>query len=665
MRMGQGALPHGVCTLPEITHSLFGHDGVLMKRVRLAVRRECCQLLRVETYNLRTTVNIRTRGPQNTLRKRRRQPDDIQFEIIGCVQQFMVLSRRPPEQSVGANPKHPLADSKARTASRYQIQFWVSMKMSGPAGRGLVSPNLAARIANRWKGLMDDASHSSRLAEKWLVTASKTDSESPNGHYRLDTMITELRRPPHTRGKGLSGKRLCRNFAHEMRCFYQLRCHCADNRRRQPRLAPLIGEANDMVPIRPFLLSIVPCVATVWLSGCGGESPVSSGSGGAAANGGSQNRGSTATSVSSGGRLNASGANGASSGGSLAAGGYDTIAGAASTGGAAALGGNSAIGGTKAAGGAVTGGTTTGGTNATAGSKGTGGAATGGTNATGGVKATGGTAPGGTSATGGTTASGGTAPGGMSAAGGTEATGGAATGGTKATGGTGATGGSTSSANCSGAPLTGGTTYTSNSYGNVGNGYVYQYWSSGIGSATMTVFGVGAAFSASWNNVGDFLARVGLAWNSTQTYTQLGTVSADYAYTKTGNAGTFSFIGIYGWSVNPMHEYYIVDDWFGSGPPTGGGTLVGSLVVDGGTYDVYQHTQVNQPDVTGSSSTFVQFFSIRQTPRQCGHISISQHYAKWASLGLTLGNMVEAKLLVEVGGGTGSINFTAATVTAQ
>ena len=179
----------------------------------------------------------------------------------------------------------------------------------------------------------------------------------------------------------------------------------------------------------------------------------------------------------------------------------------------------------------------------------------------------------------------------------------------------------------------------------------------------MTVFGVGAAFSASWSNVADFLARVGLVWNSTQTYTQIGTISADYAYTKTGSAGTFSFIGIYGWSVNPMREYYIVDDWFGSGPPTGGGTLMGTLAVDGGTYNVYQHTQVNQPDITGGSSTFVQFFSIRQTPRQCGHISISQHFAKWTSLGLILGSMVEAQLLVEVGGGTGSINFTTATVT--
>jgi hypothetical protein len=181
----------------------------------------------------------------------------------------------------------------------------------------------------------------------------------------------------------------------------------------------------------------------------------------------------------------------------------------------------------------------------------------------------------------------------------------------------------------------------------------------------MTVAGVDAKFSATWNNPTDFLSRVGLTWSSTQTFDQLGTISADYAHTKTGSAG-YSFIGIYGWSVNPIVEYYIVEDWYGSPPTADGGTKMGTFTVDGGSYDIYQHTQVNQPSVTGANATFPQFYSIRQTARQCGHISITAHYKEWASLGLTLGKMEEAKILVEVGdGSSGSITFTAATITAQ
>ena len=179
----------------------------------------------------------------------------------------------------------------------------------------------------------------------------------------------------------------------------------------------------------------------------------------------------------------------------------------------------------------------------------------------------------------------------------------------------------------------------------------------------MTIYDAAAQFSAKWNNDGDFLARVGLGWGSTQTYTQIGTITATFAETKTGSAGGYSYIGIYGWSENPLHEYYIVEDWFGGGgSPNPGGTKVGTITVDGGTYNVYQHTQVNQPAITGGNATFVQFFSVRQTARTCGTISISEHFAQWATMGMQLGNMEEARILVEAGGGTGSIDFTTATV---
>ena len=286
---------------------------------------------------------------------------------------------------------------------------------------------------------------------------------------------------------------------------------------------------------------------------------------------------------------------------------------------------------------------------------------TGGTNATGGggTGNTGNTAAGGAS-TGGTS-TGGTSTGGASIGG--ASIGGAGSGGKAGAGGAGT--GGTASGCTMGTTHTGGTQHCSNSQGNLSNGYSYQLWSNGVGSGCMTPYGGDAAFKANWSNVGDFLARVGLGWNSSQTYDQLGTIAADFAYTKTGSGGGFSFIGIYGWSVNPLVEYYIVEDWYGSGPPTGGGTKKGSFTVDGGTYNVYTHTQTNQPSITGSNATFPQFFSVRQTARQCGHISITEHFKQWASLGMTLGKMEEARILVEVGGGTGSIDFTTAAITAH
>ena len=218
--------------------------------------------------------------------------------------------------------------------------------------------------------------------------------------------------------------------------------------------------------------------------------------------------------------------------------------------------------------------------------------------------------------------------------------------------------------------MTGGQQYCSNIKGNSAGGYSYELWAEGTGSGCMTVAGVDARFKATWTNVEDFLARVGLAFDQTKTPAQIGTISADFAQTKTGGTAGLVYIGIYGWTVDPLREYYILDDW-GTTMPAGiasDGTPrdhVGTITVDGGTYEVWKKTRTNKPAITGDNKTFDQYFSIRQTARQCGHISISEHFSQWNNLGLPLGKLYEAKLLVEAQDSTGTVDFTKATVTVR
>jgi hypothetical protein len=216
-------------------------------------------------------------------------------------------------------------------------------------------------------------------------------------------------------------------------------------------------------------------------------------------------------------------------------------------------------------------------------------------------------------------------------------------------------------------PLTGGTKYCASTTGTLSDGVAYSVWlsDSTTGTNCGTFYNVGAAFKAQWNMAwgGDLLTRAGLSWNSDKTYDQLGTVSADYAYTKTGISNANVYTGTYGWSVSPLVEFYIVEEWIGFNPGSNA-TKKGTFTLDGGTYDVYTHTQTNQPSIQGTA-TFQQFFSVRQSARQCGHISISEHFREWSSLGMTLGKMFEAKLLVEAMGGSGTIDFTKATVVAN
>ena len=192
--------------------------------------------------------------------------------------------------------------------------------------------------------------------------------------------------------------------------------------------------------------------------------------------------------------------------------------------------------------------------------------------------------------------------------------------------------------------------------GNIGNsGYHYEIWYQG-GNNSMTYYNDGT-FSAEWNGSNDFLARVGFKYNSSQTHDQIGYFTADYKFTKSGNAA-YSYIGIYGWTQNPLVEYYIVDDWFTKPSTSYLGTKKGEITVDGDTYDIYTYTRVNQPSIEGTS-TFPQFFSVRRNARQCGHIDITAHFKKWGEVGLKLGKMYEVKVLAEAGGGaTGKIDFT-------
>jgi len=220
--------------------------------------------------------------------------------------------------------------------------------------------------------------------------------------------------------------------------------------------------------------------------------------------------------------------------------------------------------------------------------------------------------------------------------------------------------------------LSGGITYNGNSGGYKrlpGSPYYYEMWAASGDNNKLTWYGPdqggGAAFRAEWNNANVFLGRVGYTWNEGKPYTAYKNVFCDFSFHRSANgtAGGTSYIGIYGWSKKPLIEWYIVDDWYGDGiigPAKIGGNAVkkGEFTVDGATYFIYQATRVNQPSIEGTT-TFPQYFSVRQTRRQCGTISITEHFKEWEKIGMLLGaNMYEAKFLIEAGGGTGWFDAT-------
>ncbi|MCL2759430.1 MAG: glycoside hydrolase family 11 protein [Treponema sp.] len=196
--------------------------------------------------------------------------------------------------------------------------------------------------------------------------------------------------------------------------------------------------------------------------------------------------------------------------------------------------------------------------------------------------------------------------------------------------------------------------------------YGYEIWSNGA-STNNRLFWYGpyekggAAFRAEWRYSGNFLGRVGYYWNEGKPYTAYDNVFCDFEFTRSpnGTGGNFSYIGIYGWTRNPLIEWYISEDWFGGGIMGahnigGGARKVGEFTVDGSVYFIFRATRpTGSPSIDGPRS-FDQFISIRQSRRQSGTISITEHFKEWEKLGMKLGtNMYEAKFLVEAGDGIG------------
>lgn len=179
------------------------------------------------------------------------------------------------------------------------------------------------------------------------------------------------------------------------------------------------------------------------------------------------------------------------------------------------------------------------------------------------------------------------------------------------------------------------------------NGYFYSLYTSG-GSSTMTLtnnYG-GGNYSISWSNVNDMVG--GKGWNPG------GYRSVGY---NVGAANGYNNISVYGWTTNPLVEYYICE--FGS-LYTGNATYKGSVSSDGHTYSTWEHQQVNQPSIIGTA-TFEQYLDNwgGSSIGSNHYVTTGNHFTAWANKGMNLGNFNYMILGTEsYGGRSGYVNAT-------
>ncbi|TVY85992.1 Endo-1,4-beta-xylanase [Lachnellula willkommii] len=131
-------------------------------------------------------------------------------------------------------------------------------------------------------------------------------------------------------------------------------------------------------------------------------------------------------------------------------------------------------------------------------------------------------------------------------------------------------------------------------------------------------------YSVTFSQANDFV--VGKGWNpgNASPITYSGSFSA--------TSGTVS-LQIYGWTTNPLVEYYVVENYYPSAPSA---SVKGTVSSDGGTYNIYASQKTNQPSIEGTAN-FLQIKSVRTSPRSSGTVTTANHFDAWKGLGLGLG----------------------------
>ncbi len=149
------------------------------------------------------------------------------------------------------------------------------------------------------------------------------------------------------------------------------------------------------------------------------------------------------------------------------------------------------------------------------------------------------------------------------------------------------------------------------------NGYFWSLYREG-GSASIS-FGSGGNFAISYSNVNDVVG--GKGWRTGS--------SRNIGYNIGSLSGSYNFVGVYGWTRNPLIEYYVCEK--GS---LSGGSTVNTVSANGHTYTFRKQQRVNAPSIEGTRTFWQYKDNWGGAPTRSNQtISMGTHINNWRNRG--------------------------------
>ncbi|RSL78082.1 hypothetical protein CEP51_008516 [Fusarium floridanum] len=172
----------------------------------------------------------------------------------------------------------------------------------------------------------------------------------------------------------------------------------------------------------------------------------------------------------------------------------------------------------------------------------------------------------------------------------------------------------------------------------------YHYWWTDSGRDVNFTSFDGGSYSIEWSEGANFIG--GKGWNPG------GPKKVKYSGTYSPNGN--SYLALYGWTTNPLVEYYVVES-FGNNDPSSDKEKKGEVTSDNGTYDIYISSRKN---VSSLEQTVKQYWSIRRERHINGTITTGNHFDAWARAGLELGSFEYMIMATEGHLSSGSASIT-------